>query len=82
MFTSQRLRLIRALIGPAAAGSTWWLFYLVGIWGAHSNSTATFLCFFFTVAGVDRMLRASLNVLARGRWRVASQHVSSNASVS
>jgi hypothetical protein len=71
MFTWKRLRIIRALIGAVATGSAWWLFYLIGAWSDHRGYPMMFLCFFFTVVGIDRILGASLEVLMLLRRRAS-----------
>jgi hypothetical protein len=69
MFTWKRLRMINALVGAVAAGTAWWLFYVIGAWSGRVGSPAMFLCFFFTVVGIDRILGASLGVLMLIRRR-------------
>jgi hypothetical protein len=63
MFTWRRVRLVRALVGSAAAALAWWLFYLIGAWARHAISPVMFLCFFFTIVGIDRILGVSLEIL-------------------
>jgi hypothetical protein len=60
-------RLVRALVGIAAACLGWWLFYVLGVWSGASKSPVTFVCFFFCIVGIDRVLSTLIDLLSFAR---------------
>ena len=78
MATWKRLRVIRGFVGTASAGFAWWLFYLMGVWSGSVRSPVLFLCFFFSVVGIDRVLSTLVDLMSMGMSRRRDQrpHVS------
>lgn len=66
MFTWKRKRLVRGLVGLAAGCLGWWLFYAVGAWSGVEKSPVNFICFFFCIVGIDRVLGTLVDLATFG----------------
>jgi hypothetical protein len=71
MFTWKRERLVRGLVGSASGCIGWWLFYALGTWSGIVKPTLLFICFFFCVVGIDRILGT---LVALARWGFTNPH--------